>query len=143
MNPEPRISALWYAVIRSFSVPPSTPTINTLSVMFPITVEVNVSFPAPKDRRMLATWMSYDDLERLVVACLNAPLLGHTVIYGMSRNARSWWDNTSAAHIGFMPLDSSERFRAELEARQPTLDVNDPVVRCQGGAFVAMGPFEE
>jgi len=106
-------------------------------------LRIGSSFPAPKDRRMLATWMSYDDLERLVVACLSAPLLGHTVIYGMSRNARSWWDNTSAAHIGFMPLDSSERFRAELEARQPTLDVNDPVVRYQGGAFVAMGPFEE
>ena len=106
-------------------------------------LRIGSSFPAPKDRRMLATWMSYDDLERLVVACLSAPVLGHTVIYGMSRNARSWWDNTSAAHIGFMPLDSSERFRAEVEARQPTLDVNDPVVRYQGGAFVAMGPFEE
>jgi uronate dehydrogenase len=106
-------------------------------------LRIGSSFPAPKDRRMLATWMSYDDLERLVVACLSAPVLGHTVIYGMSRNARSWWDNTSAAHIGFMPLDSSERFRAEVEARQPTLDVNDPVVRYQGGGFVAMGPFEE
>jgi uronate dehydrogenase len=70
-------------------------------------------------------------------------VLGHTVVYGLSHNPRRWWDNTSAAHIGFVPLDSSERFRPALEAAQPTLDVTDPVVRYQGGAFVAMGPFED
>src|SRR5438067_5832200 len=28
-------------------------------------LRIGSSFPAPKDRRMLATWLSYDDLERL------------------------------------------------------------------------------
>jgi uronate dehydrogenase len=105
-------------------------------------LRIGSSFPEPKDRRMLATWLSYDDLERLVRACLAAPVVGHTVVYGMSDNSTTWWDNTSARHLGFRPQDSSERFRAALEQRQPRLDPNEPAVRFQGGAFVTMGPHE-
>lgn len=107
-----------------------------------VCLRIGSSFPEPKDRRMLATWLSYDDLARLVVASLRAPLVGHTVIYGSSDNTTRWWDNTGAAHIGYRPQDSSERFRADREARQPVLDTNDPAVIYQGGAFVAMGPFD-
>jgi uronate dehydrogenase len=91
---------------------------------------------------MLATWMSYDDLERLVMASLSAPVVGHTVIYGMSDNTTTWWDNTPARHIGYQPKDSSEPFRPAVEARQKPLDMNDPVVLYQGGGFVRQGPFE-
>jgi uronate dehydrogenase len=106
-------------------------------------LRIGSSFREPKDRRMLVSWLSHDDLERLIVACLTAPLLGHTVVYGVSDNTTRWWDNTPAAHIGFRPQDSSERFRAALEARQSTpVDANDPATIYQGGAFVRMGPFE-
>ncbi len=105
-------------------------------------LRIGSSFPEPRDRRMLATWLSYDDLERLVRACLTAPVVGHTIAYGMSDNTTSWWDNTAARHLGFRPQDSSEPFRAALEARQPTLDRDDPAVAFQGGAFVRTGPFE-
>ncbi|MGZ5131710.1 MAG: NAD-dependent epimerase/dehydratase family protein [Caldimonas sp.] len=107
-----------------------------------VCLRIGSSFPEPKDRRMLATWLSYDDLERLVVASLTAPLVGHSVVYGMSDNTTTWWDNTSAAHLGYRPQDSSEPFRAAAEARQPTLDPNDPATRYQGGAFVTKGPYE-
>ncbi|MEP7281259.1 MAG: NAD(P)-dependent oxidoreductase [Rubrivivax sp.] len=107
-----------------------------------VSLRIGSSFPAPKDRRMLATWMSFDDLERLVIAALSAPIVGHTVIYGMSDNTTTWWDNTPARHIGYRPLDSSERFRAEVEARQPRIDITDPVAIHQGGAFVRLGPFD-
>jgi uronate dehydrogenase len=106
-----------------------------------VCLRIGSSFPEPKDRRMLATWLSYDDLERLVVASLTAPVVGHSVVYGMSDNTTSWWDNTSAAHIGYRPKDSSEPFRAAAEARQPALDTNDLAVRFQGGAFVTKGPY--
>jgi uronate dehydrogenase len=105
-------------------------------------LRIGSSFPEPKDRRMLATWLSYDDLERLVRACLTAPVVGHTIVYGMSDNTTTWWDNTSAQHVGYRPQDSSERFRATLEAKQPTLDLTDPAVQYQGGAFVRTGPFD-
>jgi uronate dehydrogenase len=105
-------------------------------------LRIGSSFPEPRDRRMLATWLSYDDLERLVSACLTTPVLGHAIVYGVSDNTNVWWDNTSARHIGFRPQDSSERFRAALEARQPTIDLKDPASIYQGGAFVRTGPFE-
>jgi uronate dehydrogenase len=107
-----------------------------------VCLRIGSSFPEPKDRRMLATWLSYDDLERLVVASLTAPLVGHSVIYGVSDNTTTWWDNSSAAHLGYRPRDSSESFRAAAEAREPKLDSNDPAVRFQGGTFVTRGPYE-
>jgi uronate dehydrogenase len=106
-----------------------------------VSVRIGSSFAAPKDRRMLATWMSFDDTERLIVAALTAPVVGHSIVYGMSDNATTWWDNTPARHLGYRPQDSSEVFRAEVEARQQTLDRHDPAVVYQGGAFVRTGPF--
>ena len=106
-----------------------------------VCLRIGSSFPEPKDRRMLATWLSFDDLERAVLAALTAPLAGHTVMYGMSDNTTTWWDNRSASHIGYRPKDSSEPFRAAALARQPTLDSTDPVVQYQGGGFVRIGPF--
>jgi uronate dehydrogenase len=107
-----------------------------------VCLRIGSSFAQPKDRRMLATWLSFDDLERLVVAGLTTPKVGHTIIYGVSDNTPVWWDNTRARHIGFRPQDSSEPFRAALESAQPRPDPDDPAVACQGGAFVRMGPFE-
>jgi len=107
-----------------------------------VSLRIGSSFPEPKDRRMLATWLSYDDLERLVMASLSAPVVGHTVIYGASDNTVRWWDNTPARHVGYRPQDSSEPFRAVVEARQAPLDMTDPVTLYQGGGFVAKGPYE-
>lgn len=105
-------------------------------------LRIGSSLPAPKTRRMIATYLSYDDLERLVIACLAVPVLGHTVVYGMSDNTECWWDNTPAAHLGFRPLDNSERFRAAFEEKQTPVDASDPAAIYQGGPFVRMGPYE-
>ncbi len=107
-----------------------------------VSIRIGSSFPEPADRRMLATWLSHDDLERLVVASLRAPVVGHSIVYGVSDNTATWWDNTPARHLGYRPQDSSEPFRADREARQPVLDLADPAVRYQGGGFVKQGPFE-
>ena len=107
-----------------------------------VCLRIGSCLPEPRDRRMLATWLSFDDLERLVVACLTAPLAGHTVIFGMSDNTTTWWDNRYAAHMGYRPQDSSEPFRAAAQARQPQPDTTDPVVVYQGGGFVRLGPFD-
>ena len=90
---------------------------------------------------MLATWLSYDDLESLVHACLAAPTLGFTVVYAMSDNHGVWWNNRHAAHLGWQPKDSSAPFRAAVE-QQPMPDPNDPATIFQGGAFVRTGPFD-
>jgi uronate dehydrogenase len=106
-----------------------------------VSVRIGSSLPAPTTRRMLATWLSLDDTERLLVAGLTAPVVRHTVVYGMSDNANRWWDNTSARHLGYRPQDRSEAFRHQVESAQPVLDRNDPAVVHQGGKFVHDGPF--
>jgi uronate dehydrogenase len=108
-----------------------------------VCLRIGSSFPEPVDRRMLATWLSYDDLERLVVASLSAPVVGHSIVYGVSDNTLSWWDNTPARHIGYRPRDSSESFRAARQAAQPEIDLGDPAAVYQGGGFVKRGPFQD
>lgn len=92
----------------------------------------------PKDRRMLATWLSHGDLHRLISACLSTPVLGHSIVFGMSNNAVTWWDNSRARHVGFVPQDSSDIYRAEVFSQTPTPDVTQPVALRQGGAFVSI-----
>jgi len=104
-------------------------------------VRIGSSFAEPKDRRMLATWLSFDDLHRLITACLTTPVLGHSIIFGMSDNAVTWWDNSRARHIGYVPKDSSDIFREAVYARTPAPDLKDPVAQYQGGGFVVAGPF--
>lgn len=108
-----------------------------------VCLRIGSSFPLVKDRRMLATFLSYDDLVELVRCALVAPAAGHTVIFGASRNSRSWWDNTKAAHLGFSPRDSADVQRERVEAESPPLDPRDPVGIFQGGVFVTAGPFDD
>lgn len=105
-------------------------------------LRIGSSYPEPKDRRMLATWLSYGDLHRLVTACLTTPVLGHTIIFGMSENAVTWWDNRMARHVGYVPQESSDVFREAVYARTPAPDLADPAAQFQGGVFVRTGPFE-
>ena len=105
-------------------------------------LRIGSSLPEPKDRRMLASWLSFDDLHRLITACLTTPVLGHSIIYGMSNNQHSWWSNASARHIGYVPKDSSDVFRDAVFARTKAPDLSDPAVQFQGGAFVKTGPYE-
>lgn len=105
-------------------------------------LRIGSSFPEPKDRRMLATWLSFDDLHRLIGACLTTPMLGHTIIFGMSNNSGTWWDNGLARHVGYVPQDSSDEFREAVFARTAAPDMNDPAAIYQGGVFVRTGPFE-
>ncbi len=105
-------------------------------------LRIGSCFPEPVDRRMLASWLSHDDLYRLLTACLTTPVLGHSIIYGMSKNAVTWWDNSPANHIGYVPQDSADVFREAMYAKTPEPDLSSPTVQFQGGGYVAMGPYK-
>ena len=105
-----------------------------------VSIRIGSSFPEPANRRMMSTWLSYDDLTALIERALFTPDVGHTVVYGMSANRDVWWDNAKAAHLGFVARDSSEPFRAKVEA-QPPVAADDPNALYQGGSFTAQGPF--
>ncbi|MBL8518443.1 MAG: NAD(P)-dependent oxidoreductase [Betaproteobacteria bacterium] len=108
-----------------------------------VCLRIGSSFPGVKDRRMLATFLSYRDLVELVRCALFTPVVGHTIAYGNSNNRDSWWDNRLSAHLGFVPQDSADDQRAHVEANVPLPAENDPARVYQGGAFVAAGPFDE
>jgi uronate dehydrogenase len=97
------------------------------------------SFPEPADRRMLWSWLSFDDCVRLVNAALTAPRLGHTVAFGISDNKLKPVDNRLANHIGFHPQDTAEAFRARVEKENPPQDPKAPATRFLGGWFVDLG----
>lgn len=107
-----------------------------------VSIRIGSSFPEPQNRRMMSTWLSFDDLTQLIECSLYTPKVGHTVVYGMSANRDVWWDNSQAAHLGYQPKDSSEIFRDKVEA-QPMPAADDPARVYQGGAFVAAGPFDD
>lgn len=97
------------------------------------------SFPEPADRRMLWSWLSFDDCVRLVSASLTAPRVGFTVSFGMSDNKVKPVDNRLAGHLGFHPQDSTEPYRAAVEAAKPPLDGKAPATTALGGWFVDLG----
>lgn len=108
-----------------------------------VSIRIGSCFPEPTDRRMLATWLSYPDFVHLVERCLISPKVGHTVIYGVSNNDETLWNNWMASHIGFRPKDNAEAYRAKVEAATPEPDPADPFIACHGGGFASAGHFED
>ena len=106
-------------------------------------IRIGSCFPAPKDHRMLSTWMSYDDFVRLIECIFTVPRLGCPIIYGTSDNDASWWDNRDTAYIGWKPQDNAEVFRAKLDAAMKPPSGDDPLAMYQGGTFTADGIHEE
>lgn len=96
-------------------------------------------FPEPADRRMLWSWLSFDDCVRLTEAALTAPRTGFSVIYGASDNAARAVSNAHASHIGFRPQDSADGFAARVLAATPRPDPTATVARVVGGGFAAVG----
>ncbi|MBA8837526.1 NAD(P)-dependent oxidoreductase [Ochrobactrum sp. RH2CCR150] len=108
-----------------------------------VCVRIGSSFPEPTDRRHLITWLSFEDCRQLVEKCLSAPRVGFMVAYGMSNNSESFWDNRTAAVLGYKAKDSADDYRDAVFAKTPQGDPNDPAVRFQGGSFCAAGHFED
>lgn len=106
-------------------------------------VRIGSCFPEPKDHRMLSTWMSEDDFVLLIERIFITSKLGCPIIYGASDNLSSWWDNREVAYLGWRPQDSSEKFRAKLDAEQDRPAANDPRAVFQGGLFCADGIHED
>lgn len=108
-----------------------------------VCMRIGSCFPKPINRRMLATWLSYDDFSQLCIRSLMAPSVGHMIVYGNSNNSANFWDNTQAAYLGYRPKDSADVYRAEIYANTPEPDPRDPAIRFQGGQFAADGHFED
>src|SRR5580692_1889913 len=66
----------------------------------------------PADARQLLTWISHRDMVQLVRRCIDYPHYHFVIIYGVSNNLRSRWDNSNVRFLGYRPQDDSEMFAA-------------------------------
>jgi uronate dehydrogenase len=98
-----------------------------------VLVRIGSCFPEPTDARMLATWLSYDDLVSLCACALRAEKVGCIKIWGTSNNQRmTWWRGDARDVIGWSPKSSANKY-ADALADKTT---GDPVVeQHQGGAY--------
>jgi NAD+ dependent glucose-6-phosphate dehydrogenase len=68
----------------------------------------------PHNEMAVRMWLSHGDLGRLVIGALESTRR-YGVYYGVSANRRAQWDLTAAERdLGYVPLDDSEQFAAEL-----------------------------
>ena len=91
--------------------------------------------PRPIDRRRLSIWISPRDLAQLVTIGIEHPGVRFEIVYGVSGNKRSWYDNSNAERLGYRPQDDSESFAPEVLASEPP-GGDERVEKYQGGTFV-------
>jgi uronate dehydrogenase len=101
-----------------------------------VNIRIGSATPEPVNARMLASWMSYGDLSRLMERCVLTPSVGHAVIWGASHNARmTWWRDDARAVLGWTPIDSADPFAGQLAGAVS----GDPVEeRYMGGAYCSI-----
>ncbi len=97
-----------------------------------------LSYEGVNNARALGSWLSYDDLVQLVTKCIDTPVTGFSVIYGVSDNDRAPVDNTLASFIGYRPKDNAETYAQEVLANEPPMDNQDKGHFCQGGPFASI-----
>ena len=90
--------------------------------------------PLPIDKRRLSIWISPRDIAQLVSIGIEHPEIRFEIVYGVSANARSWYDNSNARRLGYRPEDDSEAYAPEVLAREKPGDRR--AERYQGGVFV-------
>jgi uronate dehydrogenase len=95
-------------------------------------------YPKPLDVRMLSEWISPRDMVALTRCCLDAGDIHFEIVFGVSANTRSWWDNPAAAKIGYAPLDNAEDYADEVFARTRPADEPEVERQFQGGRYTGM-----
>ena len=91
--------------------------------------------PRPIDKRRLSIWISPRDIAQLVSIGIDHPDIRFEIVYGVSDNRRSWYDNANARRLGYRPQDDSETYAEEvLRAEKPGADPRTETY--QGGTFV-------
>jgi uronate dehydrogenase len=91
--------------------------------------------PKPMDKRRLSIWLSPRDLAQLVSIAIDRPGIRFEIVYGVSGNRRSWYDNANAERLGYAPQDDSEPYAEEvLKNEKPGADPR--AEKYQGGTFV-------
>jgi uronate dehydrogenase len=93
--------------------------------------------PKPIDKRRLSIWISPRDYTQLVRIGLEHPDIRYEIVYGVSNNRRSWYDNSNAERLGYRPLDNSEPYAEAVLSAEAGHSADPIAERYQGGTFCA------
>ena len=100
-----------------------------------MSIRIGSVLPQPTDERFLSTWISFRDLVHLVEIGLKSSKLHCSVVYGISKNKRSWWKNNSAYKLGYKPKDNAEKFIKNSISKN---ERKDPIaLKFHGGVFTS------
>jgi uronate dehydrogenase len=89
----------------------------------------------PLDARMLSHWVHPEDMASLIRIGLLADYHCE-LVYGVSANSATWYDNSRAEALGYRPLHSADPYAAALAAVRTENPVSE---RYQGGSFAGEG----
>ncbi|RKE39338.1 uronate dehydrogenase [Paraburkholderia sp. BL23I1N1] len=101
-----------------------------------ICVRIGSCLERPTEQRHLSTWFGHRDLMHFLDRCVEAEDIGFITVWGVSANKRSWWDNSGAARLGYLPTQDAEAYAEEILPRPNPLDALGQ--RYQGGSFVGI-----
>lgn len=94
---------------------------------------IGVARPIPPHRRALSAWLSEEDFVALTLQCLRSRDVHFKIVYGMSANQNSFWDDTPGREIGYRPTRSAQEFTQEIMSAP---DLESEVERLfQGGQY--------
>ena len=100
-----------------------------------VCVRIGNVAPRPVDKRRLSIWLSPRDLAQLVGIAIDRPGIKFEIVYGVSGNRRSWYDNSNAGRLGYRPQDDSEPWVEEV-LKNEKQGADPRTERFQGGTFV-------
>jgi len=98
-------------------------------------IRIGSCLKTPEDRRHISTWISYADLTQLVNIGIKHKLIHHEIVYGASRNKKSWWNNSRAYKLGYRPKDSADLFSINSLSKNEYKD--KMALLFQGGVFTS------
>jgi uronate dehydrogenase len=82
-----------------------------------VCLRIGVCRERPENSDQLRTWLSIPDSVALVERAAVAELPEkYSIVYGVSNNARRFWDLGSAHELGFYPQDSADAFESDFDA---------------------------
>ena len=98
-------------------------------------IRIGSCLKVPEDRRHISTWISYNDLTQLVDIGIKHKSIHHEIVYGASKNKKSWWNNSRAYQLGYKPVDSADRFNFHSLSKNEYKD--KMALLFQGGVFTS------
>ena len=104
-----------------------------------LSIRIGNAQERPTSPRSLEIWISPVDLAQLCVIGLTHPEVDCTVVYGVSAGGGSWYDNSEAVRLGYMPADRIADFATPEAFVEQPVALNDIAEIYQGGQFTTWG----